>query len=543
VKKIWILHPFLFTLFPITSMLAENISQVAVQDALRIAAISVLIVFLSLVIIKRIVGNWEKAALICSGAVLIFFSYGHISSLLKNWTLGSSLFDRHLFLFPLSIFIMLLWAWLILKVVRMFDNLSRFANLVSVGTLVLPVISLINYALQSTTDLSLSGFQYIEYEQARLPSDTEFPDIYYIILDGYAREDILIDLFDYDNSDFLGFLEQNGFYVAKESKSNYSQTDLSLASSLNMVYLDFIVDSRGKGAINRLPLAELIENSQVISFLRSYGYQVITFNSGYGPTVIDSADEVWDSLTDDKFHAEDSVIGSTLNPFENLLLRSTVMILLTDTSIVEKGQGLNPPEDPLFTNHRLRILYILSKLQEVPVMKGSNFVFAHIIAPHPPFVFGSRGEWLTPPGSYTLATEGDRFTGTTEEYILGYRDQLTHLNNLLIETLSSILGQSSPQPVIILQADHGPGASLDEDSYESSNLKERASILNGFYFPDQDSTDLYPSISLVNTFRLVFNRVFKTDVKLLEDKSFFSTLGQPFDFYQIPKEIDNLTDN
>ena len=156
-----------------------------------------------------------------------------------------------------------------------------------------------------------------------------------------------------------------------------------------------------------------------------------------------------------------------------------------DAPIIGKELGLIPTivEDPLYTSHRHRILYNLSKLKEIPGMQGSYFVYAHIIAPHPPFVFGAKGEWITPPGTYTLAREGTSFTGQPEEYIEGYRGQLIYLNTVLIETLSAILQQSDSPPMIILQADHGPGAYLDQNSNENSNFTERISILNGYFFP------------------------------------------------------------
>ena len=129
------------------------------------------------------------------------------------------------------------------------------------------------------------------------------------------------------------------------------------------------------------------------------------------------------------------------------------------------------------------------------------------------------------------------FTGQPEEYIEGYRGQLIYLNTVLIETLSAILQQSDSPPMIILQADHGPGAYLDQNSNENSNLKERISILNGYYFPDQDSTGLYPTISPVNSFRIVFNQIFQTNFELLNDKSYFSTAGQPFKFILVPEDV------
>ena len=50
------------------------------------------------------------------------------------------------------------------------------------------------------------------------------PDIYYIILDGYVRDDVLKDLFAYDNSGLIEYLRGRGFFVAEQSRSNYRKS-------------------------------------------------------------------------------------------------------------------------------------------------------------------------------------------------------------------------------------------------------------------------------------------------------------------------------
>src|SRR5262249_55600413 len=80
------------------------------------------------------------------------------------------------------------------------------------------------------------------------------PDIYYIILDGYARSDVLRRNFGLDNEPFLRRLERKGFFVARRSAANYCQTPLCLASSLNARYLDRLVDpgARDTGVMHDL---------------------------------------------------------------------------------------------------------------------------------------------------------------------------------------------------------------------------------------------------------------------------------------------------
>ena len=152
------------------------------------------------------------------------------------------------------------------------------------------------------------------------------------------------------------------------------------------------------------------------------------------------------------------------------------------------------------------------------------------MSPHPPFVFDSTGEPVNPPGAFTYF-DGSAFldlVAPREEYIRGYREQLAYMNSLILESIEGIFEGSEQPPIIILQADHGPGAYLDWDSFDRSDLSERIAILNTIYFPDQDFSALYPSVTPVNMFRIVFNEFFQTDYRLLEDKSFASPAIRPY---------------
>ncbi len=63
------------------------------------------------------------------------------------------------------------------------------------------------------------------------------PDIYYIIFDAYASSKQLKDEYGYSNQAIEDFLHNKGFYIAKDSKSNYNYTAFSIGSTLNMNYI------------------------------------------------------------------------------------------------------------------------------------------------------------------------------------------------------------------------------------------------------------------------------------------------------------------
>jgi hypothetical protein len=165
----------------------------------------------------------------------------------------------------------------------------------------------------------------------------------------------------------------------------------------------------------------------------------------------------------------------------------------------------------------------------IPQDGKPKFIFAHIFAPHPPFVFGEQGEFVFPEREFSLS-DGSQFfsVGSPEEYREGYRNQLLFLNQNIQRIIEKILTSSETPPIIILQGDHGPGLMMDHFEVDKTNLWERTGILNAYYFPGKDVSQLNSKISPVNTFRLLFNLYFGGNYPLLEDKSFYSASNTPY---------------
>ncbi|MCK4897589.1 MAG: sulfatase-like hydrolase/transferase, partial [Anaerolineales bacterium] len=331
----------------------------------------------------------------------------------------------------------------------------------------------------------------------RLPDDKIVPDIYYIILDGYARDDILHKFYQLDNSDFLDDLNQLGFYIAYCSQSNYAQTQLSLASSLNSNYLENLNERYNSGNTSRLGLPELIKHSSVRQALQNLGYKTIAFDSGYDATRFEDADQYYSPR-----------IVQDINDFEDLFIRTTFARVLA-----EGISFLNLPPDWEARDqaHRERILYTLEKLKEIPDEAGPKFVFAHIISPHWPHVFGPNGEPVH----------------EHPDSVSGYTNQVIFISDQIQSVLTEIIENSEIPPIIILQGDHG---SVIESP------QRRMSILNAYFLPDNGDQLLYEEISPVNTFRLIFNYYFGDEAPLLEDISKFSSYEDPYNYQNIQNQ-------
>lgn len=107
-----------------------------------------------------------------------------------------------------------------------------------------------------------------------------------------------------------------------------------------------------------------------------------------------------------------------------------------------------------------------------------------------------------------------------EHFVSGYRNQVEFLNSYVPAIIRGIIANSEVPPIIILQGDHGI---RDGNRFE---------ILNLYRFPDVES-QLYPSITPVNTYRVLFNSYFHGEYDLLEDHSYISTSELPYDVTEV----------
>ena len=525
-------HTLLFAAYPVLAMLAYNIGEMPASDALRALLVSLAAAFLLLLVMRLILRDWVKASLVSTGALVLFFSYGHIYELVREYNLADALLGKHKVLLPVWLILFGLWSWWVVARLKKRQEAVRFLNILGGVLVLLPLFTIVSYEVR---EVRYQASQRSEPDVVQAANAGERPDIYYIILDGHARSDILKDLYDYDNSEFIKYLTDQGFYVASQSTSNYIQTALSLASSLNMEYLDALASSQGQDNNDRSPLAEMIFNSKLREYLAGQGYKLVAFQTGYGRSSIRSADIFWS--VDKEVVPQVSSLWR-VNSFESLFLETTALRAAFETRLFSQKNLRKITNAPEFQAHREMVLYELQRLDDPASMPGDYFVFAHIIIPHPPFVFGPNGEQRTPNTTHLLG-DGDEYRGRREEYIQGYRDQASYIDSQIQPVIEGILAKSKTPPVIIIQADHGPGAYLIWESPEETNLQERFSILNAYYLPDGGEAALYPSITPVNSFRVVLNQLFNAGLELLPDKNYFTTWKHPYEFIDVTDKVQS----
>lgn len=506
-------HTLLIALYAPLGLGAHNIGQTSLGSIVRAViltgAFAVLILFACWIFLRK----WQAAGVVASLLMILFLTYGHLYNLIGDLQVGGFLLGRHRYLVIAWFAIACLGIWWVNRKPRNYSSVTSSLNLMSLILVTMPLVQLSSYAVR---EAGLQGPQMVKAQESQSMSRVQEPDIsqlrdvYYIVLDAYGRSDLLSKALGYDNSDFLRRLQAMGFYVAECAQSNYAKTDLSLSSSLNMDYITALDPALTPDNTDRVPLWNMIKDNRVQEKFRSLGYTAIAFETGFYFSQLNNLDI---------FYFPER---GGFNEFEILYVRTTLLRLLDDAGGLERFHYT--PED----RKRELILFDLEKLQELPTLPGPKFVFAHLVIPHQPFVFGPNGESLV---IAEKVHKGQTYY-TENDYRSGYINQITFISDRIIRVVQNIIENSSVAPIIIIQGDHGPS------HYDTAT---RMGILNAYYFPDAQPM-LYAEITPVNSFRLLFNTYFGEDLSLLEDVSYYSEYPEAYRFEIIPNLCSSKTE-
>ncbi len=487
-------HPVLFAVAPILFVYAHNGARIPIdpRELLVPMALSLAVTAVLWAILGLLLRSVARAAAVVSLFLVLFFTYGHIAEKLVPPVFASA---------------ELLLGWTVLMGVgiwlanrhrkrrargRLF-GLTVLLNGIAVGILA------VNLAAGARAFGNRPAHARRVASEAKPAPGTDYPDIYYIITDSYLRSDVLKSRYDTDNSAFLTDLRRLGFFVADRARSNYPSTHLSLASSLNYTYLDSLAEALGPESNNSGPLVAMMQNSRLVDFLRRRGYTIASFASSHIGTELADPDV--------RFAPRWS-----LDEFQSMLVSTT---LLRDVLVLMHRSSID--------RHRERVLYTLRHLPDAGLGRHPVFVFAHILSPHRPIIFGTP---MMRPG--------------VSPHAAAYGGQVLYFSKLLDGVVRRILAQSARPPIIIIQADHGLRENVTWGDSARSQLLERHAILYAAYLPPsarraQPSAQLYDSISPVNTFRIVLSNYFDTTMSLLPDRSYYSLLERPYHFYDVDK--------
>ena len=340
------------------------------------------------------------------------------------------------------------------------------------------------------------------------------PDIYMILLDGHARADVLAEVFDHDDSAFLGALEADGFDVASRSRSNYTQTGETLSSMFSQAQLRDIpkmagllamTESRPAGAV----VKDVVNDNATWTFLRQRGYEIDAVSSGFEQVSLREADRFVDT--------------GQLNEFEIAMIKRSIGGYLLDAFAA----------DAVSAQQRDRIRGVFGAIASAPgwIGAGPQFVFAHVPSPHAPWVFRSDGSPRTVSFRDEWMAETPASTGLTVDQLKrSYAEQVVDVDRRMLEALAGLdagIATRGRPAIVIVFSDHGSWTGAD-----GGDIRLRFKNLVAIRSSGVDVT-LEPNLTLVNLLPSVFDQVYGTGWTRRPDTEYRFGPRDPFELIAV----------
>jgi hypothetical protein len=436
------------------------------------------------------VGSIERAAIVASLLILLAMTYGHA------WNLVGETLHMHRYLLAPWALIAILGTVIIWRIPAVAVRRATKALTIAAAALVavnsVPVAGL---AIRTSVVIAPAN---ANAQSSDEPAAGDGRDVWYIVPDRYAGADVLAEGYGFDNTPFIDALRERGFEVAASARATYLKTSLSLLSTLNLDELDFeALEAEAGGGDDFGPINRRLQGSNAVErFLHERGYRYLHAGAVLVPTAGNTAaDQVFRYGSRTEFG---TVLAETtlLRALERIAPRTA----MTRTELIARQTTFQ--------------FELLPKLADAP---GRNFVFAHLLVPHPPYVWNADGSRVTDEQKASRTAE--------EEYI----EQLKFTNARLLALVDRLhAGPRETWPIIVISADEGPFPNRyaqNEKGYQwleatPDELLRKFSVLSAMSVPGVDRAGLEGAgfsddMTLVNLFRIVLNAAFDTDLPML----------------------------
>lgn len=469
--KLILLHPVLFSIIFVITPFTQYAglippAQVA-APFLVICTFSALLYF----IVKRMVKKAGVAVAFLSPLLIVLCNYGILYEYISSLTSGTKLKGPVLALATLIILVILIVY--IMKILRLREGATSKVNkafcVIACALIVFNAFSITMQSIAFAKMNSDSGTPDMSMPKHTGPR----PDIYFIILDEYAAPSQMKSYFHYDMSPFVEYLRQNGFMVT-EMTTESTATATILDARLNMEARKRQDGDLSSGSLSDSLLESVnllnsdeekriihIRNNKVIGYLKGLGYQYIHMGSWFAQTRYNQL--------------------AYQNPnFFGFQFKDELSTIIASSSVLRLV---------LINRYFLRssVLGAFAYLENMPVIPGKpKFIFAHIICPHTPYVFGANGEML---GVNLGESKGDKQR---------YLDQHVYMTKMAKEFIDKKLSTAQVAPIVIIQADHG--ARMDKS--------QARQVFSAVYIPNYKGKLWSDGSNSKNTFKFIFYDLF-----------------------------------
>ena len=484
--------PFFLFFVPVFFILhgyTENFGNITIGNCLLLlvtyAGVCALFYFIFLFFFK----NYIKAALMASYIFGFYCFFGAIHDFLKVHT---SFFHKYTVLLSAFIIGFVVLFIFFKKTKHVFFRTTFFINVLLFCYIIFD-LGIVIWKSVNPGPNKLSVYSFAKNNTYGTCSECPKPDIYFLLFDEYASSLSLKQKYNYDNSELDTFLRQSGFSIQANSHSNYNFTPFSMSSILNMSYING-VDPNAITSDDYAYCTNLIRDNEVIKFLSYQGYDIINYS------VFDLAGNP--SRVDQSFLPLKTKLITDRTLFA--YLRKHIGWMLYTGKFEIKWLTSNTVYNQSANNNKF--IDLVKKESAVKTAKP-RFVYMHVYMPHPPFFFDKNKK---------LKDEATVYRENTELTSQPYLDYLPYTNSRIKEVITTIQQNTNGNAVIVFMGDHGfrlPTTDKHPDNFFQNQ--------NAIYFPDRDYHLLKDSVTGVNQFRIILNKLFNQHIAVLKDSSIF----------------------
>lgn len=490
-------HTFLLPAFFVLHITNEYFRLLPTSTIIEFFLYYVLLAALLLVTGRLLYKSLTKGGVWATTLLIPFFFFGAVHDLIKT-TPFIKFISSYTVLLPLLLIALLVISWYFKKKTGSLDKAHRYFTILLT---ILVSMEVVLMAQKTITNNQEHNLAYQNDNIKPIPNcDTcQKPDIFFIVFDEYASSRSLQQYFGFDNRQMDSSFQRNNYYIAKNAKSNYNSTPLSIGSTLNLQYFNVPLENTATHAINMLQGWYSLKKSWLPNMLGQSGYAIQNFG------LCDLSKYPVHTSRYFTDYERNSLYYETLwgRVYRDILWNLGKLNL----SFLSKMQQQQSEHRQITFIERNKqnwqsILHELKTQNDQP-----KFVFGHIMMPHPPFYFNRNGN-KTNISSHIYDNRNNEGP---------YLEQLIYTNTWIDSIVNATNCNFSRPRVVIVEGDHG----YRELPYKPELREKQFMNLNTYYFSDKDYSMLYDSISPVNTFRVVLNKYFNTKLPLLKDSTIY----------------------
>lgn len=478
----YFLLPVLVTVYPTVFLYANNVHDLLLIHLCRTVLVYFLIATIAYLFFL-VFYRWVP--LKAANSAFVFLVYFNLYGIFEKFFFKLDWFPvRFYTTLPLVLLLVSYTIWLLNKLSKKIAlRIWNFSILILAGLLIFNFANIIPSEIIKKQNLNNHS---INTAKTNLSDKQRIADIYYIVLDEFSGFTAMRDY--WHNSkvdDFYNYLKSKGFVIYENSHGSSTDTVHQLATRLNYEFYQ----SENSSSEQNQWFNDIADN-KVMGYLKSVGYTTITFEE---MQYIYPASK---PITSDVSYTYNNIPATNLGVyFDDFWILVADNTMLKELSIYYRRIGSD--------QHSNMVFFTANKIGNLDDQPSPKFVYSHLIFPHAPFIFDEKGHFNTPKVYYDY------------NYYIG---QYNFSIDLIEKMVNSILDNSDPAnpPVIILQSDHGLRNFTDGFINQLVNFPEhfKTNILYARLMPGYLATYSEQEIDPINTFPIVFNYLFGTNIPL-----------------------------